>query len=702
MPARSPSTPKVFRTAAVAVSVAIIGAFVLIASALVQERENRIEAARDQAENTSQLIAGYMLQTIQKIDMVTLDVQEHIRPADMRARRGENPRRAEEIHRMLARKLDAIPEGSVMHLSNANGDHIYSSLAVVPKINVADRYHFFRQKEDADAGLVISAPLISRTTGKWAFVVSRRLNFEDGSFAGIINFIINLDGLESFFTSLNVMGHGVVNMRDSEMRLMARSPAAGSEIGKPVTDHPAMKYLRQGQDHAVYHAAGSVDGVMRLYSFRRVGDFGLYVFAGVADEDYLSEWRTHIKIYVLTSLTLAIVVLLMLRTLRRNLTEKELMLAKLEREEKKFHTMADYTYDWEYWEGANHEILFMSPSCERITGYGPDEFKAAPDLLHRIIHPDDRHLMDDHLHDAVHVDTAGLDFRIVKRDGEVRWIAHGCRAVFGREGEYMGRRTSNRDITERKQAEHAVRLLNEELEQRVEQRTALLEAANKELEEFSYSMSHSMYIPLRAIDGFSKMLLEEYGEKLDTNGKRMLGVVRDNAKQMASQVDGILSFIRMGKLTMEYAPIDISKLARDTFAELQAANPARRLRLVTDELPVAWGDREMVRYVLFSLLSNAVKFSPPDREAVIELSGKAEAMENVYAVKDYGVGFDMRYVDKLFKVFERVHPTGQYEGAAIGLAIVKRIISRHGGKVWAQGDIGTGATFNFSLPRAAR
>lgn len=702
MPVRSPSAPKVFRTAVVAVSVAIIGTFVLIAAALVQERDNRIAAAREQAENTSQLVAGYMLQIIQKIDMVTLDVQEHVRPADMRARRGQDARRTEELHRMLARKLSMIPEGSVLHLSNARGDHIYSSLAVVPDINIADRYHFLRQKEDADAGLVISPPLISRTTGKWAFVATRRLNFEDGSFAGVVNFIINLDDVAKFFASLDVMGHGVVNMRDREMRLMVRSPAADSELGKAVSNHPAMTYLRRGIDHAVYQAPGSVDGVMRLYSFRQVGDFGLYVFAGVADEDYLSEWRRNIMVYGVVSFILTVVVFLMLYTVRRNLIERELALAKLAREEEKFHTIADYTYDWEYWEGVNHEILFMSPSCERITGYSPDEFKSVPDLLHRIIHPDDQHLMADHTHDAAHADTGGLDFRIVRRDGETRWIAHGCRAVFGRDGQFMGRRSSNRDITERKQAEDTVRHLNEELEQRVESRTALLEAANKELEDFSYSMSHSMYIPLRAIDGFSKMLLEEYDDKLDDDGKRMLGVVRDNARRMTNQIDGILSFIRMSKLAMEYGPIDIGKLARDIFVEMQAANPARRMRLVMGEMPVAWGDREMVRQVLMHLLSNALKFSPADAEAAIELSCTAGEAENIYAVKDHGVGFDMQYVNKLFKVFERVHPTGQYEGAAIGLAIVKRIVARHGGRVWAQGDVGAGATFSFSLPREER
>ena len=257
-------------------------------------------------------------------------------------------------------------------------------------------------------------------------------------------------------------------------------------------------------------------------------------------------------------------------------------------------------------------------------------------------------------------------------------------------------RQLSHEVAERMRAEQEVREINEALENRVVQRTAQLEAANKELEEFSYSMSHDMRAPLRAIDGFSKILLDEHGVRLDDEGRRLLKVVRDNAQRMGRLIDDILRFLRMGKRRMEYGAIDIALLAREAFAELQAGAPQRRLRLEIGPLPLAWGDREMIRQALLNLLSNAVKFSPA--EAVVELAGAAEGDEDVYRVKDRGIGFDMQYVDKLFRVFERVHPTGQYEGTGIGLAIVKRIVDRHGGRVWAEGRVGEGATFHFSLP----
>ncbi len=691
-------SPKAFRSTLVATLIAIFGALALVVAALVQERDNRIEAATIQAENTSRLMAGYVLQSIQKIDLVLRDVQEHVRPPDMRARHGQNSRRTDELHRLLERKLAAIPEGSVLHISNTDGELVYSSAAVVPDINVADRYHFLRQQEDATAGLVISPPLISRTTGKWAFVASRRLNFEDGSFAGIVNLVVNLDGLEKFFASLDVLHHGVVNMRDREMRLMARFPPAADEIGKPVANHPALAFLHQGLDHAVYQGAGSVDGVIRRYSFRQVGNLGLFVFAGIAEEDYLSDWRMHIKVYGLASLLLTVTLLIMLFMARRDLFERERTLAKLALEEEKFHTIADYTYDWEYWQGLNHAMLYISPSCERVTGYSPAEFQVDTELLYRIIHPDDQHLMADHLHDSSYVDVATVDFRIVRRDGEIRWIAHGCRSVYGRDGEFIGRRASNRDITERKRAEEKVYQLNDELERRVAQRTVLLESANSEIEEFSYSISHDMLVPLRAIDGFSQMLLEEQSAKLDDEGKRMLKVVRDNAQRMGKQIDGILYYLRMGKRELAYGPVDLARLAREVFKDLRLAFPERGIHLEMGVLPEAWGDREMLREVLANLLSNAIKFSRANADGVIELSGTSKEAENIYRVKDCGVGFDMQYVNKLFKVFERVHPTGQYEGSGIGLAIVKRIVNRHGGRVWAEGRVNEGAAFYFALP----
>ncbi|MGE5466548.1 MAG: PocR ligand-binding domain-containing protein [Ignavibacteria bacterium] len=239
----------------------------------------------------------------------------------------------------------------------------------------------------------------------------------------------------------------------------------------------------------------------------------------------------------------------------------------------------------------------------------------------------------------------------------------------------------------------------EEANRGLEQRTRELEAANRELEEFSYSMSHDMRTPLRAIDGFARILAEEHAGQLDDEGRRLLGVVRSNALRMGCLIDDILRFLRVGRHRLSCGDVDMAALVHDVMDELRAGAAGRRIRVKIGALPHAWGDADMLRRVMLNLLSNAIKFSPQGAEVVVEIGGEAKAGENEYYVRDHGVGFDMRYADKLFRVFERVHPTGQFEGSAVGLAVVKRIVGRHGGRVWAEGKSGAGATFHFALPR---
>jgi PAS domain S-box-containing protein len=254
-----------------------------------------------------------------------------------------------------------------------------------------------------------------------------------------------------------------------------------------------------------------------------------------------------------------------------------------------------------------------------------------------------------------------------------------------------------KEIDERKQAEAEIGTLNKTLNHHV----AKLEAANKELEAFSYSVSHDLRAPLRAVDGFSLMLEEDYAGALDAEGKRLLDVIRAEAKKMGQLIDDLLSFSRLGRREMGTAPIDMSALARAVCAELALANPNRELQLIANQLPPAQGDEAMIRQVLVNLLANAVKFTRTRRTAVVEINGRVENEECVYSVKDNGVGFEMQYSHKLFGVFQRLHSIEEFEGTGVGLAIVQRIIHKHGGRVWAEGAAGQGATFYFTLPVTA-
>jgi signal transduction histidine kinase len=242
--------------------------------------------------------------------------------------------------------------------------------------------------------------------------------------------------------------------------------------------------------------------------------------------------------------------------------------------------------------------------------------------------------------------------------------------------------------------------LRAELERRVSERTAQLEAANKELEGFSYSVSHDLRAPLRAIDGFSRMLEEDHGDRLDDAARELIRVVRDNARRMGQLIDDLLAFSRTGRKALDRVDVDMSALVAEVHAGLGTSCAGAKLELTP--LPRASCDPALLRQVWVNLLSNACKFSAGRPAPRIEVTGReAESGEKVYCVRDNGVGFDMAYYGKLFGVFQRLHSEEEFPGTGVGLAIVQRVIARHGGRVWAEAKPGEGAAFFFTLPGGA-
>lgn len=230
---------------------------------------------------------------------------------------------------------------------------------------------------------------------------------------------------------------------------------------------------------------------------------------------------------------------------------------------------------------------------------------------------------------------------------------------------------------------------------------AQLEASNKQLEAFSYSVSHDLRMPLRAIEGYSQMLLEDHRHALDDEGRRLLDVVCSSAEDMDKLIQDLLEFSRLGRQPLTLQPVDMREIATQAWQEVSAANAMSAAEVAIDDLPAARGDANMLRQVLVNLLSNAAKFSREAEMPRVHVGARKENGAYVYFVEDNGCGFDMRHADKLFKVFQRLHRREEYEGSGVGLALVQNVIHRHGGTVWADAERGKGATFYFTLPAKA-
>ena len=390
----------------------------------------------------------------------------------------------------------------------------------------------------------------------------------------------------------------------------------------------------------------------------------------------------------------------MIEGVSREITERKRAEELLQESEKKYRSLIENIPDITWMADREGKVIFISPNIEEECGYTPEEIYEAGDIfLFEKIHPDNVERVKEMFELLF---TRGnmfdVEYRIQRKNEKWIWLRNRASIIRGKDDVLYADGLA-RNITERKKAEEEIHKLNEELEQRVLQRTEQLEAANKDLEAFSYSVSHDLRAPLRAITGFSSMLLEDYADKLDGEGKRLFDVIRGNSKKMGKLIDDLLALSRIGRKDIELSKINVDKLARAMFDEIKATVPEREIQFDIKPLPPARVDEGMIRQVFFNLLSNAIKFTKNRDTAIIEVGGHVEDYENIYYVKDNGTGFDMQYTNKLFGAFQRLHSEKEFEGTGIGLATVKRIVNRHGGKIWAEGKVNEGATFYFTLPK---
>jgi signal transduction histidine kinase len=338
-----------------------------------------------------------------------------------------------------------------------------------------------------------------------------------------------------------------------------------------------------------------------------------------------------------------------------------------------------------------------SDEMYKLLGLAPGDIEPTPEAFFKFVHPDDAGVLNWSADDSFKM-LSGMNtrFRLLLSDGSIKYV----NGFSGITTDTSGNRRAYgiiQDISQTVDYEHKVLELNAVLEERVRQRTAELVDINQQLESFSYSVAHDLRAPLRSIRAFSQIINKEYNDKIPDDCRNLLSVISDNANKMDQLIEDLLAFSKLGKKGIDVSEINTDELVNEIWDNI-IRNINRAPRLVKDAVPNLVADKAMITQVLVNFLSNSVKYSEKKPDPVIEIGGYIDNEEVVVFVKDNGAGFDMKYYDKLFGVFQRLHSSTEFDGTGVGLAIVKRIIDKHNGRVWANGKVNEGASFYFALP----
>jgi PAS domain S-box-containing protein len=644
----------------------------LLALSLSAEHRDANRNAGADVENFSRMLEENVLSAVQKSDLLLREVQRNVRPDDMRSAGGAAASRGRELHALLKSLRESVPEVAALHVTDAGGKPIYISLDTVPPINIGDRVHFTRQRDDAAAGLVVSPPVVSRTTGKWTLVLTRRLDFADGRFAGIVNSILNLDYFQTFYGSLGLGSHGMAALYDSDWRLVARYPASERHVGQAVSDLGVRPPSGAGIAHGQYYGASPLDGIVRLYGFRRVSGLPLIVVAGIAADDYLAEWRRHV--WQTGVGVLVLVLLVAVFGVRQRRAADELRAAS-----SYGRSLIEASLDPLVTIRADGKIMDVNSATETVTGRVRQQLIGS-DFADYFTDPDQAR----QAYRQVFAQGQVTDYPLAIRheSGQITEVLYNASVYRDARGRVAGVFAAARDVTKRKLAEQELR------------------RSNADLEQFAYAISHDMRQPLRMVSSYLQLIEKALRDKLDADTRQYLAFAREGASRMDGMILALLDFSRVGRKTDPMALQETRPMLDEALAFLgpELAAGGGTVSVAGDWPSLVVSRDEMVR-LFQNLVGNALKYHDDGQLPVVAVVGDRRQDCWRCEVRDRGIGIDPAQVDRLFKVFSRLQARSRFDGAGVGLALCRKIVEHHGGRIGvASAGESLGSVFWFELP----
>ena len=595
-------------------------------------------------------------------------------------------------------------------ISNVRGDMVASSQARPGPINIADREYFQVHQAQDSGSLFFSLPVQSRITGKLTFPMSRRISRPDGSFGGIVSVAVDSTYFSNFYQKTDLGEHGVVDLIGLDGISRARRAGDIRSVG---VDHRATNLLqvRQNSTSGTYLTRGTVDGIPRYLSYRTLPGYPLIITVGTSQAEVLAPHLQRRQQYIRAALIVTASIILMSWLLMLATSRQRRAVDALAASEARFRaTFNRAGIGICHCEPGGRLVQVNQTLCD-IVGYTREELLGM--TTRELSHPEDRGANDALAQRlfAGDIQRFASERRWLRKDGAVIWVNRTVSLVRDDAGKALYLIRVIEDVTARRQmqdelqklsaecrlAEENTRLLNRELEKRVAQRTSELESANKELEAFSYSVSHDLRAPLRSILGFGKYLMEDNHDQLDAEGRVRLRRILAAGDRMGELIEDLLNLTRVSRQEMRRRHFDFSALAQRVASALTDTHPERRVQAIVQPGMTANADPRLIQIVLENLLGNAWKFTARNDAARIEIGATQLDGATIYHVRDNGAGFSMEYAHKLFAPFQRLHGHDEFEGTGIGLSIVQRIVSKHGGRIWTESASGKGAAFYFTL-----